>query len=82
MSVSPLPPGHDVRRFGGTTYAAGDFRAQFTGLDLRSGVRYYGNVRAFNQAGLHTLRSSDGFVVDVRPPDSGLVRDGTGAQQR
>ena len=52
--------------------------AEFTDLDLQSGYRYYCNVRAFNKAGLHTLRSSDGFVIDTRKPDTGLVQDGIG----
>ncbi|XP_022103295.1 uncharacterized protein LOC110986023 [Acanthaster planci] len=78
VSLSTYPGGEDIRQFADHTFPADGSSTQFTGLDLQSGLRYYGNVRAFNKAGLHTLKSSDGFVMDTRGPDPGLVFDGIG----
>ncbi|XP_022103276.1 uncharacterized protein LOC110986013 isoform X2 [Acanthaster planci] len=76
ISLSTYPGGEDILRFADHIFSANGSFAQFTGLDLQSGLRYYGNVRAVNKAGLHTLKSSDGFVVDTRRPDPGFVFDG------
>ena len=70
--------GEDIRRFADNILPASDSTIHFGSLNLHSGQRYYSNIRAFNKAGLHILRSSDGFVVDLRRPDSGLVFDGIG----
>ena len=70
--------GEDVGHFAAKILPSSEPRTQFTGLGLQSGHRYYSNVRATNKAGLRTLRSSDGFVVDLRKPDAGLVFDGIG----
>lgn len=43
---------------------------------MLSGHRYYAVVVAINGAGLQTVASSDGFVVDVTPPSAGVVYDG------
>ncbi|XP_022107048.1 uncharacterized protein LOC110988105 [Acanthaster planci] len=64
VSLSTFPGGEDIRQFADHTFSANGSFAQFTGLDLQSGLRYYGNVRAVNKAGLHTLKSSDGFVFE------------------
>ncbi|XP_022102003.1 uncharacterized protein LOC110985345 [Acanthaster planci] len=76
VSLSTYPGGEDVRQFADHTFPASVYSTQFSSLNLLRGQRYYSNVRAFNKAGLHTLRSSDGFVVDRRGPDPGLVFDG------
>ncbi|XP_038050540.1 uncharacterized protein LOC119723761 [Patiria miniata] len=76
VSLSTFPGGEDIRQFADHTFPATVSSTRFTNLNLQSGMRYYSNVRAFNKAGLHTLRSSDGFVVDTRRPDPGLVFDG------
>ncbi|XP_022100380.1 uncharacterized protein LOC110984469 isoform X2 [Acanthaster planci] len=76
VSLSTHPGGEDIRQFADHSFPADATSTEFTSLDLQSGVRYFSNVRAFNKAGLHTLRSSDGFVVDTRRPDPGLVFDG------
>ena len=44
-----------------------------TGLDLSPGQRYFFTVTAYNNVGLHTTVSSDGFVVDIDKPISGVV---------
>ncbi|XP_038050780.1 uncharacterized protein LOC119723938 isoform X2 [Patiria miniata] len=76
VSLSTYPGGEDIRQFADHVFPASVSSTQLTSLNLQSGLRYYSNVRAFNKAGLHTLRSSDGFVVDTRKPDPGLVFDG------
>ena len=45
---------------------------------LSPGVRFYAVVQAYNSAGLHTTETSDGFIVDVEPPLTGIVLDGKG----
>lgn len=45
-------------------------------LDL--GQTYYVLVRITNGAGLRMTASSDGFIVDYRPPSLGYVQDGWG----
>ncbi|XP_033637440.1 uncharacterized protein LOC117298344 isoform X1 [Asterias rubens] len=76
VSLSTFKGGEDVSHFAAKILPSSEPRTQFTGLGLQSGHRYYSNVRATNKAGLRTLRSSDGFVVDLRKPDAGLVFDG------
>ena len=49
-----------------TTFAA-------SGLSLSPGHHYYFTVTAYNDAGLHTTVSSDGFVVDLDRPVAGIV---------
>ncbi|XP_071784665.1 uncharacterized protein [Asterias amurensis] len=76
VSLSTFKGGEDISHFADKILTADVVTTQFTGLGLQSGNRYYSNVRAINKAGLRTLRSSDGFVVDLRQPDAGLVFDG------
>ena len=45
---------------------------------LVSGHRYYGNVVAYNKAGLVAQSSSDGVIFDDVPPKAGIVFDGDG----
>ncbi|XP_038050879.1 uncharacterized protein LOC119724031 [Patiria miniata] len=79
VSLSTYPGGEDIRQFADHIFhATGSANTSFTNINFQSGLRYYSNVRAFNKAGLHTLKSSDGFVVDSRMPDPGLVFDGIG----
>ena len=40
---------------------------------MEQGTRYYISVRAWNEAGLQTTATSDGFLVDVTPPVTGVV---------
>jgi hypothetical protein len=42
-------------------------------MPLEHGTRYYVTVRAWNEAGLQTTVVSDGFMIDVTPPVSGVV---------
>lgn len=41
-------------------------------------TKYFTVVQAYNYAGLHTTESSDGVLVDLHPPDLGVVNDGKG----
>ena len=45
----------------------------FQGLRLSHGIQYYFTVVAYNNVGLHTTLTSDGFVVDNEPPVAGVV---------
>ena len=55
-----------------------DTSVELTGLPLKSGIRYYTVVQAYNFAGLHTTESSDGFMLDLAAPIPGVVFDGKG----
>ena len=44
-----------------------------TGLQLHPGHKYYFTVTAYNNVGLHTTVSSDGFIVDQHTPVAGVV---------
>ena len=44
-----------------------------TRLQLLPGHKYYFTVTAYNNVGLHTTISSDGFIVDQHPPVAGVV---------
>ena len=48
---------------------------QFTAveLNLTHSCRYYFTVTAYNNIGLHTTSSSDGFIVDMDEPVTGVV---------
>ena len=43
---------------------------------LSLGHSYYATVRITNSAGLRTVLTTDGFLVDYRPPSEGYVQDG------
>ena len=45
----------------------------FRDLHLSHGIQYYFTVVAYNNVGLHTTLTSDGFVVDNEPPVAGVV---------
>ena len=42
-------------------------------LSLHQGTKYYGRVRAYNNAGLNVSYSSSGVTVDITPPLPGVV---------
>lgn len=50
--------------------------ATVNGLHLWSGVRYYTAVRAFGLSGLSRVVVSDGVIVDLTLPLTGIVLDG------
>ena len=50
-----------------------DTRIDAKDLDLHSGQHYFFTVTAYNRAGLHTVVSSDGFIVDIDGPVTGVV---------
>lgn len=45
----------------------------FTNLSLSHGTKYFFTITAYNNVGLHTSAISDGFVVDMDRPISGVV---------
>jgi hypothetical protein len=47
-----------------------------TGLNYEENTKYFTVVQAFNPVGLHTISVSDGFMLDIDPPTSGIVMDG------
>ncbi|XP_053399140.1 uncharacterized protein LOC123523172 [Mercenaria mercenaria] len=47
-----------------------------TGLKLEENTNYYTVVQAYNLAGLHTTEVSDGFMLDLQSPTTGIVHDG------
>ena len=47
-----------------------------TASSLRQGQRYYTTVRAISPLGITTTSISDGFVVDLTPPNVGVILDG------
>lgn len=47
-----------------------------TGLSLAAYQTYYVTVRAYNKAGLYSVASSQGLMVDNSPPLAGVVQDG------
>ena len=50
--------------------------AVHTGLNLTANTTYVVTVRAFNRAGLSSVASSEGLVIDLSPPRAGIVFDG------
>ena len=51
-------------------------RASVSGLNLSSGVKHYAFVQAMDKAGLSSISYSNGFIVDVSPPQCFAVREG------
>ena len=58
------------------TVVTTDTSISLTGLNLMDQTRYYTTIKATNTLGITTLSISDGFLVDISPPDSGIVFDG------
>ena len=50
--------------------------ANETGLSLLPGIRYYATVQALNLLGLQQITSTDGVVIDIETPLTGVVLDG------
>ncbi|XP_078578622.1 uncharacterized protein LOC144863374 [Branchiostoma floridae x Branchiostoma japonicum] len=78
VSLSTFPGGEDIIPFGRFNLSSTTNEVLLDGLTLEPNVKYYSNVRAFNRAGMHTTVSSDGFLVDIESPTSGVVQDGLG----
>lgn len=51
---------------------------QAVNLTLVTATFYFTSVTAFGSSGLLTSAVSDGFLLDTRPPTSGLILDGLG----
>ena len=47
--------------------------AVHNGLNLTANRTYVVTVRAFNHAGLSSVASSEGLVIDISPPRAGIV---------
>ena len=56
--------------------ATGSLNSTLRGLSLQHNDRYYVTLVACNYAGLCTVKSSDGVLVDTTPPVMNYVRDG------
>ena len=52
--------------------------ANLTGLNLIDNTFYYTSVKATNKLGITTVSISDGFLVDITPPEVGIIFDGKG----
>ncbi|XP_072034094.1 uncharacterized protein [Amphiura filiformis] len=78
VALGTVPEGENVRTFSDHIQPASAMNLMFSDLDLVVGQRYFCSVRAYNKAGLHSIQSSDGFLVDTIPPLPGVVYDGEG----
>ncbi|XP_070573737.1 uncharacterized protein [Ptychodera flava] len=78
VSIGTHVGGQDIESFGDNIVASNEFKVKLNGLTLRPGKKYYSNVKAVNSAGLVSIASSDGFMVDTAPPEVGVVHDGLG----
>ena len=45
----------------------------FSNVTLKHATRYYFTVTAVNEVGLYTTLASDGFIVDINKPSTGVV---------
>ena len=52
-----------------------------TGIYHDVDTKFYTNIIAYNQAGLHTISSSDGCQIDQDAPVAGVVNDGIGKKK-
>ncbi|KAI8487523.1 hypothetical protein Bbelb_347570 [Branchiostoma belcheri] len=82
VSLSTFPGGEDIVPFKSYNISSTDSEVLIDGLTLQSGMEYFSNVRAYSHAGLHTIVSSDGFLVDTDPPSAGVVYDGLDIHDR
>eukprot|EP00118_Oscarella_pearsei_P020488 m.221995 g.221995 ORF g.221995 m.221995 type:complete len:352 (+) comp39970_c0_seq5:1816-2871(+) len=71
LSVGTYPEGNDVVGYTQTEADNGDISVR-----LSHAKKYFVTLRVFNKAGLASLKSSDGIVVDVTSPDIGRIYDG------
>ncbi len=55
-----------------------DTSITLTGLPLVDNTFYYTSVKAMNKLGITAMSISDGFLVDITPPEVGVVFDGKG----
>ncbi|XP_070572874.1 uncharacterized protein [Ptychodera flava] len=78
VSIGTHVGGEDIQSFGENIVASNEFEVKLDGLTLQPGIKYYSNVKAVNSAGLVSIASSDGFLVDAAPPEIGVVHDGLG----
>ncbi|XP_066275498.1 uncharacterized protein [Branchiostoma lanceolatum] len=73
VSLSSFPGGEDIVPYSRYNISSTTSEVLIDGLTLQSGVKYFSNVRAYSQAGLHTTVSSDGFLVDTETPSAGVL---------
>lgn len=74
VGLGDTPNSANVRAL--TQVAAGTSSFLFSGLSLSPGSRYYSIVTATSPLQTSTVSVSDGFVVDMTPPQVGEVVDG------
>jgi hypothetical protein len=70
--------GEDVKPFTQVPGGVNTDKITVTGLSMNQGDKYYSNVVAYNQAGLHSTETSDGVVIDITKPLKGYIDDGLG----
>ncbi|XP_060580924.1 uncharacterized protein LOC132737608 [Ruditapes philippinarum] len=73
--ISTIPGGHDLHTLSEDLVSTVT-NVNITGLSYEENTKYYTVVQAFNPAGLHTISVSDGFMLDLDAPTSGIVMDG------
>ncbi|XP_070573612.1 uncharacterized protein [Ptychodera flava] len=78
VSISTVPQGEDITPYNSTVFSVSEYKGMITNLSLRNNHKYYMNVMAVSLAGLHSIASSDGILIDTTEPASGRVDDGLG----
>ena len=58
------------------TYVDTDSQRTLLGLSLTEGVTYYFSVRGKDNTSRSAIGTSDGFTIDLTPPNEGVVYDG------
>ena len=74
VGLGDVPGSDSVHSF--SPVAAGVTSTSLSGLALSEGRNYYSTVRAISPTSLITVSVSDGFKVDISPPNIGTVVDG------
>ncbi|XP_070573739.1 uncharacterized protein [Ptychodera flava] len=78
VSIGTHVGGEDVISYSTNTQPPDEYKVMLTGLNLQPGFKYFSNVKVVNNAGLTSIASSDGFMIDTAPPEVGVVHDGLG----
>ncbi|XP_077866322.1 uncharacterized protein LOC144354078 [Saccoglossus kowalevskii] len=78
VSLSLNPGGDDISSFDDNVVSSDVNTSMLYNLPLKTGRTYYSNVMAVNCAGLRTIATSDGVMIDTAPPTVGVVYDGLG----
>ena len=74
IGLGDTPGTDNIRAF--SSVSSGLTTMSLTALSLQHRRRYYSAVRAVSPLGIITTSISDGFIVDLTPPNVGVVVDG------